>query len=54
MSIGVILTIIFLVLKYLGMISWPLFNCFIPLIIEAVVDVVIFLAVVIFGVKLTR
>lgn len=43
MSLGLVLTIIFLVLLYLGMITCPLWMCFIPLGAELIIDILIFL-----------
>lgn len=41
-GIGTILTIIFVVLKLTGVVSWSWFICFLPLIIGAVLTLILF------------
>jgi hypothetical protein len=43
MTIGLWLTILFVVLQVTHVISWSLWLVFLPLIIEAVVDVILFI-----------
>lgn len=40
MSIGIILTLIFLVLKLINVISWEWVIIFIPLMVELVIDII--------------